>query len=109
MAETVLSKPVLNCFSAFSSGDQRKNDNSPCPGQPMSQYHTTGENDLGGCALAISYKSNAKDVKPEDLAVFSVNQKCVWEHWTPFDVSSPPSYQKLSSLGFPTTVNIVIR
>ncbi|KZV69208.1 hypothetical protein PENSPDRAFT_652542 [Peniophora sp. CONT] len=64
----------------------------PCPGQPLSQFHTTAANDTGGCALAVAYKSNAWEVKPEDFAVFSVNQTCVWTKNTTFPVPAnmPP-------------------
>ncbi|KAI0036026.1 hypothetical protein K488DRAFT_76215 [Vararia minispora EC-137] len=58
----------------------------PCPGQPLSQFHTTGQNDTGGCALAVAYKSNAWEVQPEDFVVFSVNQTCVWTKNTTFPV-----------------------
>jgi hypothetical protein len=45
---------------------------------------TLDENDLGGCALAIAYKSEASEVKPEDFVVFSVNHRCVWDRFTDF-------------------------
>jgi len=80
--------------SAGSTYTQKKGsgENDPCPGYPMSQYHTTGINDLGGCALAVAYKSDFRDVKPEDFVVFSVQHKCVWTRWTSFDVpqAMPP-------------------
>ena len=57
-----------------------------CPGSPPSEYHTTGFDDLKGCALAITYKSNVSDVQPEDFTVFSVNQTCVWSRFTEFSV-----------------------
>ncbi len=50
------------------------------------QFHTSGLDDLGGCVLAISYKSNSSQVTPEDFTVFSVNQTCVWERETHFQV-----------------------
>lgn len=51
-----------------------------------------GINDLKGCALAITYNSDANTVQPEDFAVFSVNQTCVWSVSTEFQVPSamPP-------------------
>jgi len=67
-------------------------ENDPCPGYPMSQYHTTGINDLGGCALAVAYKSDFQSVNPQDFTVFSVQHQCVWTRWTAFDVpkAMPP-------------------
>ena len=69
-----------------------QNPDYPCPGQPISQFHTRGINDLGGCALAVAYKSDANDVQPEDFVVFSVNQTCVWNLHTYFEVPAdmPP-------------------
>ncbi|KAF8591350.1 hypothetical protein K439DRAFT_1611346 [Ramaria rubella] len=54
--------------------------------------HTTGHNDLGGCALSIAYTNDAKVVRPEDMVVFSVQQECVWHRDTVFDVpvNMPP-------------------
>lgn len=54
--------------------------------QDLSEFHTTGIDDLGGCALAIAYESDATAVKPEDFAIFSVNQTCVWTLHTDFQV-----------------------
>jgi hypothetical protein len=39
-----------------------------------------------GCALAIAQKPDANDVNPEDFVVFSVNQTCVWNRFTDFQV-----------------------
>jgi hypothetical protein len=43
-----------------------------CPGKPgesfqdkIAAYHTTGVDDLGGCALAITYESDVSKVQPE--------------------------------------------
>ena len=58
----------------------------PCPGKPTSQFHTNGIDDLGGCALAVAYKSDVNEVQPEDFTVFSVNQTCVWNLHTYFEV-----------------------
>ena len=41
--------------------------NDVCPGQPTTEYHTTGIDDVKGCALAIAYKDVAADVEPEDF------------------------------------------
>ncbi|KAG8749125.1 hypothetical protein FRC12_013563, partial [Ceratobasidium sp. 428] len=70
----------------------RQNGNDPCPGPPSRLIHTNGINDLGGCAMAIAYKSDVKDVRPEDLVVFSVNHQCIWTRYTDFKVPAkmPP-------------------
>ena len=59
---------------------------SPCPGAPISEFHTTGIEDVGGCALAVAYKSEASEVQPDDFVVFSVNQTCVWYMHTAFQI-----------------------
>lgn len=66
--------------------------NSPCPGQPTTQFHTNGISDLGGCALAVAYNSDPNSVKPEDFVVFSVQHTCVWTKNTYFDIPAdmPP-------------------
>lgn len=81
-------KGATSFYNTSAGGDARdlSNPDYPCPGQPLSQFHTTGINDLGGCALAIAYESDAKKVKPADFAVFSVNQTCVWSLHTDFAV-----------------------
>ena len=73
-------------FFASSEGGDIENGNDVCPGSEMSEYHTTGINDLFGCALAITYKSDVTQVQPEDFTVFSVNQTCVWTRFTDFQV-----------------------
>ncbi|KAH9917023.1 uncharacterized protein B0H18DRAFT_1036276 [Fomitopsis serialis] len=73
-------------FFASDPGGNIQNGDDPCPGSPPSEYHTTGFDDLKGCALAITYKSNVSDVQPEDFTVFSVNQTCVWYRFTDFQV-----------------------
>ncbi|KDQ11515.1 hypothetical protein BOTBODRAFT_451276 [Botryobasidium botryosum FD-172 SS1] len=66
--------------------------NNPCPHSPTSAYHTAGLGDVKGCALAIAYKSDVKEVQPEDFVVFSVNHTCVWNRFTDFQVPAamPP-------------------
>jgi len=76
-------------FFASSDGGNIINPNNihdVCPGSPISEYHATGPDDLTGCALAIAYKSEVADVTPEDFAVFSVNQTCVIDRLTGFQV-----------------------
>ncbi|KAH7341923.1 hypothetical protein B0J17DRAFT_693959 [Rhizoctonia solani] len=67
-------------------GGDHQNGNDPCPGPPSQLIHTNGLNDLGGCALAIAYKSDASQVQPEDFVVFSINQRCIWDRFTDFQV-----------------------
>ncbi|KAF9790728.1 hypothetical protein BJ322DRAFT_409934 [Thelephora terrestris] len=56
----------------------------PCPGYPTSQFH--GIDDVKGCALSIAYTSDVNSIQPQDLAVFSVNQQCVWNVDTGFQI-----------------------
>lgn len=89
--EIACNKGATSFFASSEGGDIRQDD-SPCPNSPPSAYHTTGLSDVKGCALAIAYKSDVKDVRPEDFAVFSVNQTCVWTRFTDFSVPTtmPP-------------------
>jgi len=73
-------------FFASSEGGDIRSGNDPCPGSPPSEYHTTGIDDVKGCALAIAYKNGFNDVNPADFTVFSVNQTCVWTRFTDFSV-----------------------
>ncbi|KAK7691012.1 hypothetical protein QCA50_006115 [Cerrena zonata] len=86
MSELSCDKGATSEYSSSPGGKAGYPTDYPCPGQPLSQFHTTGENDLGGCALSIAYKSDVRSVTPEDLVVFSVNQKCVWNLNTAFQV-----------------------
>lgn len=87
-AEIACTKGATSFFASAEGGDIRNksNPNDVCPGSPMIEYHTQGFNDLEGCSLAIAYKSDVEDVKPEDFTVFSVNQTCVWTRFTDFKV-----------------------
>ncbi|KDN50638.1 hypothetical protein RSAG8_01136, partial [Rhizoctonia solani AG-8 WAC10335] len=67
-------------------GGDHQNGNDPCPGPPSQRIHTNGLDDLGGCALAIAYKSDATQVQPEDFVVFSINHRCIWDRFTDFQV-----------------------
>ncbi|KAI0368587.1 hypothetical protein BV20DRAFT_968942 [Pilatotrama ljubarskyi] len=89
---------VLSCdkgatpwYNSSQGGDVGYGSDSPCPGSPTSAYHTTGIDDVKGCALAIAYKSDVNDVKPDDFAIFSVNHTCVWNMYTQFDVPNLPA------------------
>jgi hypothetical protein len=92
--EIACNKGATSFFASSEGGDIRdpSNPNNPCPGSPISEFHTTGIEDVKGCALAISYKSDAKSVQPGDFAVFSVNQTCVWNRFTAFQIPArmPP-------------------
>lgn len=89
--EIACNKGATSFFASADGGDIRSGDDV-CPGSPPSEYHTTGPDDLKGCALAIAYKADARTVNPEDFAVFSVNQTCVWTRFTDFQVPArmPP-------------------
>lgn len=80
-----LQQGATSYFASSEGGDIRSGDDV-CPGSDISEYHTTGIDDVKGCALAIAYKSNVSDVQPEDFTVFSVNQTCVWTRFTDFSV-----------------------
>ena len=64
--------------------------NNPCTDDdgtfPSGAMHTTGFDDLKGCALAIAYESDVHAIQPEDFTVFSINQTCVWSRFTDFQV-----------------------
>ncbi|KAI0749839.1 hypothetical protein C8Q80DRAFT_1101672 [Daedaleopsis nitida] len=81
----------LTSFFASSEGqaDIRAGDN-PCTSDdgsfPSGAMHTTGFDDLTGCALAIAYESDVRKIRPEDFTVFSVNHTCVWHRFTDFQV-----------------------
>lgn len=77
---------VYTSYWAEVASEQPPQDNDPCPGLQQNATHTHGIDDLGGCALAIAYESDATQVKPEDFTVFSVNQTCVWTKDTEFQV-----------------------
>jgi len=87
-AEVACDKGATSFFTTNPGGDIRlPNDpDNPCPGSPLAAIHTTGLDNVKGCAMAISYKSDANQVQPEDFAVFSVNQTCVWTRFTDFQV-----------------------
>ncbi|KAK0476449.1 hypothetical protein IW261DRAFT_423578 [Armillaria novae-zelandiae] len=87
-AEIACNKGATSYFASSDGGDIREpdNPNNVCPGAGMDEYHTTGIDDLTGCALAIAYKNDARSVAPEDFTVFSVNQTCVWTRFTDFQV-----------------------
>ena len=87
-------KDATTYWESGPGGDQQSTEHpdSPCPGAPTSEFHTNGINDLGGCALAVAYKSDVNEVQPEDFVVFSVNHQCVWNLHTDFSIPAdmPP-------------------
>ncbi|CAE7224843.1 unnamed protein product [Rhizoctonia solani] len=78
-------KDATSYWPSGPGGDQQSG-NDPCPGQPIQRIHTNGLDDLGGCALAIAYKSDVNQVQPEDLVVFSINHRCLWDRFTDFQI-----------------------
>ncbi|CAA7267535.1 unnamed protein product [Cyclocybe aegerita] len=93
-AEIACNKGATSYFASSEGGDVRdpNNPNNVCPNSGTEAYHTLGFDDLEGCALAIAYKSDVKQVQPEDFTIFSVNQTCVWTRFTDFQVPArmPP-------------------
>ena len=93
-AEIACNKGATSFFASADGGDIRNasNPNDVCPGSPSTEYHTNGIADLEGCSLAIAYKNDSAAVQPEDFTVFSVNQTCVWNRLTDFQVPArmPP-------------------
>ncbi|KAI0636096.1 hypothetical protein C8Q77DRAFT_1170685 [Trametes polyzona] len=89
--EITCHKGATTWFNSSEGGDIRQGD-SPCPNSGTDAYHTTGFNDLKGCALAIAYEPDVTKIKPEDFTVFSINQTCVWTRFTDFQVPArmPP-------------------
>ena len=72
--------------TSYGGGDTSQN--HPCPTDPPAMHSGSDapDNLLRGCALAIAYKSDANQVRPEDFVVFSVNQYCVKQLRTVFEV-----------------------
>jgi len=92
--ELACNKGATSFFASSDGGDIRdpNSPNNPCPGSDISEFHTTGINDVKGCALAIAYNDNVTAIQPEDFTVFSINQTCVWTRFTDFAVPArmPP-------------------
>jgi len=53
--------------------------------------HAPQYKDVAGCALAIAYKSNQKDVAPEDFVIFSVVHDCIARQLQTFDIPALPA------------------
>ena len=88
MTQLSCDKGATSWYASAPGGDTRDpNDpDYPCPHAPLKEFHTTGIKDLGGCALSVAYKSDANEVQPEDLVIFSVNHTCVWNLHTYFEI-----------------------
>ncbi|KZT20429.1 hypothetical protein NEOLEDRAFT_1140693 [Neolentinus lepideus HHB14362 ss-1] len=83
--EIACNKQSTSYYASSGFGNRQEGDN-PCPGFPSRQYHAMNISDTKGCALAIAYKSDVRDIEPEDFAIFSVNHNCVWHRFTQFQV-----------------------
>ncbi|KAI1797154.1 hypothetical protein LXA43DRAFT_1089047 [Ganoderma leucocontextum] len=90
-SELSCDKGATSWYNSSQGGDVGYGSNSPCPGAPLSAFHTTGESDVKGCALAIAYQSDVNALQPEDFTIFSVNQTCVWYLNTEFEVPKLPA------------------
>ncbi|PCH42401.1 hypothetical protein WOLCODRAFT_120494 [Wolfiporia cocos MD-104 SS10] len=84
-AQIACDKGATTFYASDPGGDIQDGDNV-CPGSPISEFHTTGLDDVKGCGLAITYNSDVADVQPGDFTVFSINQTCVWTRFTDFQV-----------------------
>jgi hypothetical protein len=76
------------CRKGYSSYGNEGDGVDACPSDTPSYHAGTPVNDrqLLGCGLAIAYKSEFVDVKPEDFTVFSVNHECIKQLKTEFQV-----------------------
>jgi len=77
----------LSCRKEFTSYGRSRN-NDPCPLDTPS-IHAATPVDTGrllGCGLAIAYKSDFHEVRPNDFTIFSVNHDCVRTTSTEFQV-----------------------
>ncbi|KAI0703797.1 hypothetical protein BC835DRAFT_1303060 [Cytidiella melzeri] len=59
-------------------GDNRQSSDLACPGQPSTAIHANDINDVAGSAIAIAYKSDVNDVKPEDFVIISTKRQSPW-------------------------------
>jgi hypothetical protein len=64
------------------------------PGNTLRGHHNIHaytRDDTSGCALAIAYKSNVKDVLPNDFVIFSVIHDCPKRQREPVDIPNLPA------------------
>lgn len=71
-------KGFTDYYASSPGGDNRKNSDFMCPGQPPERIHASSPDTTGGCGFAVAYKSNAADVHPEDFVIFSTIRQCPW-------------------------------
>ncbi|RPB25037.1 hypothetical protein L211DRAFT_134950 [Terfezia boudieri ATCC MYA-4762] len=78
----------LACNKQYTSFGNEGGGNNPCPPDTPSMHagNPVKDSQLRGCGLAIAYKSDINDAQPEEFTVFSVNQKCVKDKNTVFQV-----------------------
>jgi len=60
-------------------------------GGGSSNIHAPTHDEVAGCALGIAYKSNLKDVNPEDFVIFSVVHDCIARQLQAFDIPALPA------------------
>lgn len=56
-----------------------------CP-DDFGSLHEASTANTKGCAIAIAYKSDVNDVKPEDFVVITTNAACPWNRDVTFDI-----------------------
>ena len=78
----------LACNKQYTSFGQDGAGNNPCPPDTPSMHagNPVVDSQLRGCGLAIVYKSDIDAAQPEEFTVFSVNQNCVKDKNTVFQV-----------------------
>ncbi|PRP74785.1 hypothetical protein PROFUN_06646 [Planoprotostelium fungivorum] len=66
--------------------------NTPVPWtNDWTNIHAPARGDVAGCAFAISYKSDPRQVKPEDFVIFSVVHDCVARQNQTFNIPNLPA------------------
>jgi len=67
--------------------------NTPVPwtGNEWSNIHAVKREDVAGCAFAIAYKSDPKEVKPSDFVIFSVVHDCIARQNQTFSIPNLPA------------------
>ncbi|KIJ14235.1 hypothetical protein PAXINDRAFT_116292 [Paxillus involutus ATCC 200175] len=85
IAELACNKGATTWYNSSEGGNVQDGD-WPCPRSTSKQFHTTGIDDVKGCALAITQEADVSRINPEDFVVFSVNHTCVWHRFTEFQI-----------------------
>ncbi|THH09276.1 hypothetical protein EW145_g2125 [Phellinidium pouzarii] len=88
--EIACDKGATSYFASSPGGNIQSGDN-PCPGSPTVAFHAHNIEDTRGCGLAIAYKNDINAIQPADFTIFSVNQTCVWNRFTNFDIPNLPA------------------